>query len=89
MQQLVGERLTVIANTGDDIEVHGGHVSPDPTLPYWLADRIDERGWGLRDDSSSSWRCLRSSVRTCGSGLATATSRSAFSGRDGSLRVTR
>jgi LPPG:FO 2-phospho-L-lactate transferase len=52
MQQLVGERLTVIANTGDDIEVHGGHVSPDPDLClYWLADRIDERGWGLRDDS--------------------------------------
>jgi LPPG:FO 2-phospho-L-lactate transferase len=48
----VGEQLVVIANTGDDVEVHGGHVSPDPDLVlYWLADRIDERGWGIRDDT--------------------------------------
>ena len=39
----------MIANTGDDVEVHGAHVSPDPDLvTYWLADGIDERGWGLR-----------------------------------------
>jgi LPPG:FO 2-phospho-L-lactate transferase len=44
--------LTVIANTGDDVEVYGVHVSPDPDLvTYWLADAIDERGWGLRDDT--------------------------------------
>jgi LPPG:FO 2-phospho-L-lactate transferase len=44
--------LTVIANTGDDVEVHGVHVSPDPDLvTYWLADLIDERGWGIEDDS--------------------------------------
>src|SRR5215218_7685805 len=48
----VGEQLVVIANTGDDVEAHGGYVSPDPDLVlYWLADRIDERGWGLRGDS--------------------------------------
>jgi LPPG:FO 2-phospho-L-lactate transferase len=48
----LGEQLVVIANTGDDVEVHGGYVSPDPDLVlYWLADRIDERGWGLRDDT--------------------------------------
>jgi LPPG:FO 2-phospho-L-lactate transferase len=42
----------VIANTGDDAEVHGVHVSPDPDLvTYWLADEIDERGYGLRGDS--------------------------------------
>jgi LPPG:FO 2-phospho-L-lactate transferase len=42
----------VIANTGDDIEIYGAHVSPDPTsCTFWLADRIDERGWGLRDDT--------------------------------------
>ena len=47
------ERLAVIANTGDDIEIYGAHVSPDPDLvSFWLADLIDERGWGLRDDSS-------------------------------------
>jgi LPPG:FO 2-phospho-L-lactate transferase len=46
------ERLTVIANTGDDIEIYGAHVSPDPDLvSFWLAGTIDERGWGLRDDT--------------------------------------
>jgi LPPG:FO 2-phospho-L-lactate transferase len=48
----VGAELVVIANTGDDIAIHGGHVSPDPDLvTFWLADRIDERGWGLRGDT--------------------------------------
>jgi LPPG:FO 2-phospho-L-lactate transferase len=48
----VADELTVIANTGDDVEVYGGHVSPDPDLvTFWLADRIDERGWGLADDT--------------------------------------
>jgi LPPG:FO 2-phospho-L-lactate transferase len=49
MLDVVGaERLTVIANTGDDIEIYGAHVSPDPDLvSFWLADAIDERGWGL------------------------------------------
>ena len=46
------EHLTVVANTGDDVDIYGVHVSPDPDLvTYWLADEIDERGWGLRDDS--------------------------------------
>ena len=44
--------LTVIANTADDIEIYGAYVSPDPDLvSFWLVDRIDERGWGLRDDT--------------------------------------
>jgi LPPG:FO 2-phospho-L-lactate transferase len=52
LYDLVGERLTVIANTGDDIEIHGGHVSPDPDLiAYWLAGRIDDRGWGIAGDT--------------------------------------
>ena len=52
MLDVVGEDLTVIANTGDDIEIYGAYVSPDPDLcTFWLADLIDERGWGLRDDS--------------------------------------
>ncbi len=46
------DRLAVIANTGDDIEIYGAHVSPDPDLvSFWLADLIDERGWGLADDT--------------------------------------
>jgi LPPG:FO 2-phospho-L-lactate transferase len=49
---LCGEDLVVIANTGDDLEIYGAYVSPDPDLvTYWLADRIDERGWGLRGDT--------------------------------------
>jgi LPPG:FO 2-phospho-L-lactate transferase len=48
----VGEELVVIANTGDDLEVYGSYVSPDPDLvTFWLADRIDERGWGLENDT--------------------------------------
>jgi LPPG:FO 2-phospho-L-lactate transferase len=46
------DELAVIANTGDDVEVYGVHVSPDPDLvTYWLADSIDDRGYGIRDDT--------------------------------------
>ena len=52
MLDVVGDDLVVIANTGDDIEIYGAYVSPDPDLiTFWLADRIDERGWGLHDDT--------------------------------------
>lgn len=53
MQEEIGGGLSVIANTADDIEIHGVHVSPDPDLiTYWLSGEIDaERGWGIRDDS--------------------------------------
>ncbi|MFA4927415.1 MAG: 2-phospho-L-lactate transferase [Patulibacter sp.] len=48
----LGDDLVVIANTGDDSEIYGGYVAPDPDLvTFWLADRIDERGWGLADDT--------------------------------------
>ncbi|MBS1882520.1 MAG: 2-phospho-L-lactate transferase [Actinobacteria bacterium] len=53
IQEEIGADLTVIANTGDDIETLGVHVSPDPDLiTYWLSGEIDEdRGWGLREDT--------------------------------------
>lgn len=52
MLDVVGDDLVVVANTADDIECYGAYVSPDPDLcAFWLADRIDERGWGLRDDT--------------------------------------
>jgi LPPG:FO 2-phospho-L-lactate transferase len=55
------DQLTVVANTGDDVEMYGVHVSPDPDLvTYWLADEIDERGWGLRDDS---WQVIEALER--------------------------
>ncbi len=51
-EELGPERLAVIANTGDDIEIYGALVSPDPDLvSFWLAGLIDERGWGLRGDT--------------------------------------
>ncbi len=52
MQEELGSDLSVVANTGDDIETLGVHVSPDPDLiTYWLSGEIDEeRGWGLADD---------------------------------------
>ena len=44
--------LSVIANTGDDLEIYGVHVSPDPDLvTWWLAGIIDERGWGIAGDT--------------------------------------
>ena len=53
MQDILGDGLSVIANTADDCEVHGLHVSPDPDLcTYWLAGQIDEgRGWGIAGDT--------------------------------------
>jgi LPPG:FO 2-phospho-L-lactate transferase len=52
-QEELGSDLTVIANTGDDVELLGVHVSPDPDLvTYWLSGEIDaERGWGIKGDT--------------------------------------
>jgi LPPG:FO 2-phospho-L-lactate transferase len=58
--------LVVIANTADDVEIYGVHVAPDPDLvAYWLADLIDDRGYGLRDDT---WRVMEALE---GAGIAT------------------
>jgi len=57
---VVGEDLVTVVNTGDDVEMYGAYVSPDPDLvTFWLADRIDERGWGLRDDTFHAMDQLR------------------------------
>jgi LPPG:FO 2-phospho-L-lactate transferase len=47
------EDVTVIVNTGDDVQMHGLHVSPDlDSVTYWLAGVMDrERGWGRRDET--------------------------------------
>ena len=59
LQDLLGEQLTVVVNTADDLEMHGLRVCPDPDLvTYWLSGVIDEqRGWGIRDDgfAASDW----------------------------------
>ncbi len=45
--------VTVVVNTGDDVTMHGLHVSPDlDSVTYWLGDSFDrERGWGRRDET--------------------------------------
>ncbi len=47
--------ITVVANTADDLWVHGLKVCPDlDTLMYTLGDGLDtERGWGRRDETWS------------------------------------
>ena len=51
------ENITVIVNTGDDIDLHGLHVSPDPDIViYTLAELVDEgKGWGVQGDT---FNCL-------------------------------
>lgn len=50
---LASDQLVVVANTGDDFEPFGLHVSPDlDTLTYTLAGLADEeRGWGLAGET--------------------------------------
>jgi len=52
------EDVTIIANTGDDIELFGLRICPDiDTVTYSLAGVINEQtGWGLKDDT---FECLR------------------------------
>jgi len=51
------EELTVIVNTGDDIEWWGLHVSPDvDSVLYGLAGLLSkERGWVSRTIASAAW----------------------------------
>jgi LPPG:FO 2-phospho-L-lactate transferase len=53
LARVLGDRLVVVVNTGDDFEHLGLHISPDlDTVMYTLAGIADpERGWGLRDES--------------------------------------
>ncbi|TNE57847.1 MAG: 2-phospho-L-lactate transferase [Alphaproteobacteria bacterium] len=50
---LAPDELTIIANTGDDFEHLGLHISPDiDTLIYTLASLANPaQGWGLKDES--------------------------------------
>ena len=47
------DRLDIIGNVGDDIELYGLHISPDlDTVMYTIAGLVDEeKGWGLKKDS--------------------------------------
>ena len=45
--------LTIIVNTGDDVVMHGLHVSPDPDIiTYTLAGVVnEENGWGIAGET--------------------------------------
>lgn len=59
-------RLTVIANTGDDIDIFGLRVCPDTDiLAYTLAGQEGPLGWGIREDS---FRALERVRRLGGTG---------------------
>ncbi|NWG09505.1 MAG: 2-phospho-L-lactate transferase [Nitrososphaerales archaeon] len=51
------EELSIIVNTGDDIELLGLHISPDVDIViYTLAGIVDsEKGWGVKGDT---FHCL-------------------------------
>ncbi|MEM1514480.1 MAG: 2-phospho-L-lactate transferase [Candidatus Bathyarchaeia archaeon] len=55
------EKLTVIVNTGDDIELYGLHISPDlDIITYTLAGIVDEeKGWGIKNDTFHCLEMLR------------------------------
>jgi len=52
-----GKNLSIIVNTGDDIELFGLHISPDiDIVTYTLAGIVnEEKGWGIRGDT---FHCL-------------------------------
>jgi LPPG:FO 2-phospho-L-lactate transferase len=53
LSHVLGERLTVLVNTGDDFEHLGLHISPDlDTVMYTLAGIANpEIGWGIAEES--------------------------------------
>jgi len=54
--------VTAIVNVGDDVELHGLHISPDlDTITYTVAGAIDlERGWGLGGET---WHAMDALAR--------------------------
>ena len=57
-QEAGDESLAVIVNTGDDVEMHGLKISPDPDIvTYTLAGLVDiEKGWGINGDT---FECMK------------------------------
>jgi LPPG:FO 2-phospho-L-lactate transferase len=55
------EEITVIVNTGDDVTLHGLHISPDvDSVIYWLAGVSDrDRGWGRAGESFRAMEALK------------------------------
>jgi LPPG:FO 2-phospho-L-lactate transferase len=47
------EEITIISNTGDDIDLHGLHISPDIDIVTYTLAGIShpDQGWGIKDDT--------------------------------------
>jgi LPPG:FO 2-phospho-L-lactate transferase len=54
--------ITAVVNTGDDVELHGLHISPDlDTITYTLAGAVNpETGWGLIGET---WQAMEALAR--------------------------
>src|SRR2546428_4902232 len=52
--------VVAVVNTGDDVVLHGLHVSPDlDTVTYTLAGAVDpDTGWGLTGETWSAMDAL-------------------------------
>jgi LPPG:FO 2-phospho-L-lactate transferase len=61
LARLLGDRLTLVVNTGDDFEHMGLHISPDvDTALYTLADIVNpDTGWGRRNETWSFMAAVR------------------------------
>ena len=61
LRAVPADDVTIVVNTGDDVLIHGLHVSPDlDSVTYWLGDTFDrERGWGRRDETFRATEELR------------------------------
>src|SRR4030095_10717381 len=59
------EEVTVIVNTGDDLELYGLYIAPDlDIVTYTLADAVNrETGWGLTGDT---FNCIDELARLSG-----------------------
>ena len=57
LEVVPAERVTAVANVGDDLVLHGLHISPDlDTITYTLAGQINpDTGWGLAGES---WQAM-------------------------------
>ena len=64
-QVMPPEDLTIIVNTGDDVEMFGLYIAPDlDIVTYTLAGVVNPAmGWGLRDET---FHCLESLLRYTG-----------------------
>jgi len=56
-----GDAITVVCNTGDDMELWGLHISPDvDTVLYTLSGLVNrDQGWGVDSDSYEALEMMR------------------------------